>query len=140
MYRSVTLEPGWHKDAMGAMITTLKDSGTVSTVLRDSAGLYVYTDPVTGKKVRVTAAEEKRISDAAYCFYRPLPLRKITLKDLFRYMLDSVSTWDLAAFCVAAVSAAFAFVGRSSSGSSIFLSFICCSIRCWFLDGTGCEL
>ena len=103
MYRSVTLEPGWHKDAMGAMITTLKDSGTVITVLRDSAGLYVYTDPVTGKKVRVTAAEEKRISDEAYCFYRPLPLRKITLKDLFRYMLDSVSTWDLAAFCVAAL-------------------------------------
>ena len=102
MYRSVTLEEGWHKDGMGALIATLRESGTVITVLRDSYGLYAYRDPVTGKKVRVTASEEKKIGEEAYCFYRPLPLRRITIRDLFRYMLDTLSAFDLAAFALAA--------------------------------------
>ena len=103
MFRKVTLEPGWHKDAMGALIASQKSSGAVITILRDSAGGYTYTDPVTGKKVWVNSAREKDISDEAYCFYRPLPLRKITLRDLFRYMFDTVSTWDLASFGLAAL-------------------------------------
>ena len=103
MYRSVTLEEGWHKDAMGALIATLKDSNAVVTILRDAVGGYSYRDPVTGRKVRVTSAEEKKISSEAYCFYRPLPLRKITLKDLFRYMFESISMWDLASFGLAAL-------------------------------------
>ncbi|MBR2259381.1 MAG: ATP-binding cassette domain-containing protein [Blautia sp.] len=103
MYRKVTLDPGWHNDAMGALITSLKDTGTVITVLRDANGRYHYTDPVTGKKVRVTTAQEKKIGDEAYCFYRPLPLRKITLRDLFRYMLDTLDLWDIASFGLAAL-------------------------------------
>ena len=103
MYREVELEPGWRNDAMGAMLTTLKESGAVITVLRGSAGLYTYKDPVSGKNVPVTAAEEKKISLKAYCFYRPLPLRSITLKDLFSYMWETLSMWDIAAFIMAAL-------------------------------------
>ena len=103
MYRQVTLEPGWHEDAMGVLITTLKESGAVIAVIHDSTGMFAYTDPVTGKKVRVTARTEKNINDQAYCFYRPLPLRKITLKDLFSYMKNTVSTWDIVAFILASL-------------------------------------
>lgn len=109
MYRRVILEEGWHKDAMGAMITTLKDNNAVITVFRNSGGMYVYKDPVSGRLVRITSAEEKKISSDAYCFYRPLPLRKITLKDLFRYMMESLSMWDLVSFGIAAF--AIALVG-----------------------------
>ena len=98
MYRKVTLEPGWHVDAMGVMITKHKESGAVITVMRGPAGNYLYRDPVTGRNVPVTKAEERRISDEAYCFYRPLPLRKITFKDLLLYMLDTISAWDIASF------------------------------------------
>ena len=103
MYRKVTLEPGWHDDAMGALITTLKESGTVIAVLREAGGGYRYKDPATGRSVRVNAAQEKLIEDEAYCFYRPLPLRKIRLRDLFRYMLDTLSAWDLASFGLASL-------------------------------------
>ena len=103
MYREVTLESGWHKDAMGAMITTLKESGTVITVVRNSAGTYTYRDPVSGRFIKVTPAEEKKISEKAYCFYRPLPLRAIKLKDLFTYMAETLRVWDIAAFACAAL-------------------------------------
>ena len=103
MYRKVDLESGWRKDAMGAMITSLKESGAVITVLRNSAGMYVYRDPANGRKVRVTAAEEKKISQEAYCFYRPLPLRKITLRDLFTFMWNTLRISDIMAFAAAAL-------------------------------------
>ena len=109
MYRKVTLEPGWHKDAMGVMITNLKEDGTVITVMRNAAGLYVYRDPKTGKMVRVTRSEEQKIENDAFCFYRPLPLRKITLQDLVKYMMSTIDTWDIAAFILA--SAAITLVG-----------------------------
>ena len=103
MYRKVELEEGWHRDGMGALIGVLKDSGAVITIHRNAAGRYIYTDPASGRRVRVTAAEEKKISREAYCFYRPLPLRKITLRDLFAYMWDSLSGWDIASFALAAL-------------------------------------
>ena len=103
MYRRVSLEPGWHKDAMGAMIAVLRENGAVITVLRNSAGVYEYRDPVNGKRILLNAAEEKKIGTDAYCFYRPLPLKKITMKDLFQYMLDTISGWDLASFGLAAL-------------------------------------
>ena len=103
MYRKIELEEGWHKDAMGAMITTLRDSGAVITVLSRAAGIYVYRDPVTGRNVRVTQAEEKKLGNEAYCFYRPLPLRRISLKDLFIYMGETLNAWDIASFLLAAM-------------------------------------
>ena len=103
MFRKVTLEPGWSRDAMGVMVTSLKDSGAVITVVRNGAGVYVYRDPKTGKNVTVHKAEEQKIGNEAYCFYRPLPLRSLTLKDLIRYMTDSVDTWDIASFIIASL-------------------------------------
>ena len=103
MYRKVTLEPGWHKDAMGVMITSLKENGAVITVMRGAAGAYRYMDPVTGLSVKVTPQEEQKIENEAYCFYRPLPLRKITLQDLIEYMTNTVDLWDIVAFMLASL-------------------------------------
>ena len=103
MYREVILEEGWHKDAMGAMITRLDRDGSVITVLPGSMGGYEYTDPRTGKKVRITGREEKQIGKEAFCFYRPLPQRQLTLKDLFRYMAGVLNGWDYVSFALAAL-------------------------------------
>ena len=103
MYRKVTLEEGWHEDAMGVLITNLAESGAVITVMRDAAGVYSYQDPLTGRTVHVTRAQEKKIGNEAYCFYRPLPLRKITLRDLIQYMASTLSSWDIAAFVMASM-------------------------------------
>ena len=103
LYREVILTRGWHLDAMGAMIGTLKDGGAVVAILPSELGSYEYIDPRTGRKTRVTAATEKLIGEEALCFYRPLPIRKLQVRDLFRYMTDCLTPRDLAGFGMAAL-------------------------------------
>ena len=103
MYREVILKEDWHNDAMGVMIAARKEDGAVITLLPGPFGGYVYSDPKTGKRVRVTKAEEKRIGEEAWCFYKPLPVRKLTLKDLVTFMFGTLSLWDLVSFGLAAL-------------------------------------
>ena len=103
LYREVVLTKGWHTDAMGAMIATLREDGAVIALLPSDLGGYEFTDPHTGMRVRVNAAAEKRIGDEALCFYRPLPMRELKTRDLFRYMMDSLTSRDLAGFALAAL-------------------------------------
>ena len=103
LYREIILTKGWHRDAMGAMITTLRDEGTVVAVLPSGLGGYEYVDPKIGEKIRVTMAEEKKLGEEALCFYRPLPMRELKLQDLFKYMLDCLTIRDLAGFGLAAL-------------------------------------
>ncbi|MBQ6645767.1 MAG: NHLP family bacteriocin export ABC transporter permease/ATPase subunit, partial [Clostridia bacterium] len=63
LYREVILKKGWHADAMGPMITSLREEGTVITVLPSHMGGYEYEDPRTGKSVHINAQEEKKISE-----------------------------------------------------------------------------
>ena len=96
MFREVVLEKGWHKDAMGVMITTTREDGSVVTVMPGPFGGYVFSDPHTGKKVHVTAKVEAMLGNEAYCFYKPLPERKLTMKDLLRkYWWGLLNGWDL---------------------------------------------
>ena len=103
LYREVILTKGWHVDAMGAMIGTLKEDGAVIAILPSDLGRYEYVDPHTGKRTRVTAATEKLIGEEALCFYRPLPMRTLTVRDLFRYMMECLTPRDLAGFGLAAL-------------------------------------
>ena len=95
LYRRVDLKKGWHADAMGAMITSLAEEGTVIAVLPSGHGGYEYVDPKTGAKVKVTAAAEQKISQEALCFYRPLPSRSLKIRDLLRYMMSCLTVRDL---------------------------------------------
>ena len=47
LYREIQLKSGWHRDAMGPMISSLTD-GTVVAVLPSEMGPYEYVDPDTG--------------------------------------------------------------------------------------------
>ncbi|MCR4621567.1 MAG: ATP-binding cassette domain-containing protein [Clostridiales bacterium] len=103
LYREVILNKGWHSDAMGPMITSLREEGTVITVLPSDMGGYEFIDPRTGNVVRVNSLEEKKISNEALCFYRPLPMRELKLKDLLRYMVSCLTMRDLVSFAIASL-------------------------------------
>ncbi|MBR4539841.1 MAG: ATP-binding cassette domain-containing protein [Clostridia bacterium] len=103
LYREVILKKGWHADAMGPMITSLQSDGTVILVLPSVTGGYDFTDPHTGKKVHITSRQEKAISTEALCFYRPLPMRELKLKDLLQYMMACLTIHDLVSFGLAAL-------------------------------------
>lgn len=102
-YREVRLEGEWYKDAMGAMIGSMKADGAVISILPGPYGGFVYVDPHTGRKKRINKKEAEKIGNEAYCFYRPLPMRKLTSIDIWKYMKACVTNWDLFSFCMAAI-------------------------------------
>lgn len=104
MYREVLLEKGWHKDAMGVMITTMQPDGTVVTILPGPFGGYIYIDANSGKKIRVTTKTEALLGTEAYCFYKPFPERSLTLRDILHYMTGALNGWDLVSFALATLS------------------------------------
>ena len=103
LYREVILTKGWRNDAMGPMIGSLAEEGTVITLLPANMGGYEYIDPKDGTKKRINAKEEKRISSEALCFYTPLPTRELTVKDLLAYMKNCLTLRDLIGFGAAAL-------------------------------------
>ncbi len=103
LYREIILSRGWQADAMGPMIGSLRESGSVIAILPSEMGGYEYTDPVTGLRVRITAQTAKNISEEALCFYRPLPMRELKLKDLLIYMMSCLTPRDLVSFGAAAL-------------------------------------
>ena len=103
LYREIILSKGWQNDAMGPMIASLRDSGAVIAVLPSEMGGYEYMDPATGRKVGVNAHTASNISEEALCFYRPLPMRELKLRDLLKYMMSCLTGRDLVSFGIAAL-------------------------------------
>ena len=109
MRRAVKLAEGWHEKAVGAMLATRKDSGDVVALIPRKMAGYDYFDFGTGKRVRVTKSEAEKIAEDAICFYKPLPLRKITPKDFLLYCFYTLTIGDF--ILLAALTAVAAAVG-----------------------------
>ena len=56
---------------------------------------YSYTDPQTGKRIKITARTAAQLDADAICFYRPLPQKKLGIPDLLLYMKRCVSLSDV---------------------------------------------
>ena len=54
------------------------------------------------KRSESQGRKKKKIGKEAFCFYRPLPQRQLTLKD-FRYMAGVLNGWDYVSFALAAL-------------------------------------
>lgn len=95
MRRNIVLEEGWYKDACGAMLATKKD-GTVIALIPSGFAGYDYLDPETGRRVKVGKQTESLIDKEALCFYKPLPMKRLTIADLIAYILGVLSPMDYA--------------------------------------------
>ncbi len=85
MYRPVKLQEGWHKDAVGPMLTKRKSDGAVVALLPNRTGDF-----------RHMRAHESDYETDAICFYKPFPLRKMKTRDLLSYMSSVLSPADIA--------------------------------------------
>ena len=112
MRRRVKLEKGWHRDAIGALLTTRKDDGTVAVLIPKGLIGYVYFDNKNGKWVKITRKNEPLFEEEGICFYKPFPLKKLTIPSLMRYVLDCLSPADLS--LVALATLAVSLVGLLS--------------------------
>ncbi|MEG1525317.1 MAG: NHLP bacteriocin export ABC transporter permease/ATPase subunit [Clostridia bacterium] len=99
MRRSVELTDGWYKDCIGAILAETADDGMVA-LLPSGLNGYTYYDYKAGKSVRINSKTAEFLTGAAVCFYKPLPLKKLGIPDLLRYILSTLSVWD---FVMAAV-------------------------------------
>ncbi len=104
MRRSVELKKGWYKDAYGPILAFRKDDGSPVALLPGMIRGYFFRDPATGKAVRLNAETEQLFDPDAICFYRPLPLKSLSIPDLLLYMKRCVSTSDIFMIVFAAIS------------------------------------
>ena len=95
MRRRVELTKGWYTDAYGPILGVRKEDGTPTALLPGSITGYYWLDGSTGKKELITSQNEGDFLADAYCFYRPLPLRKIGIPDLLLYMKRCISLSDI---------------------------------------------
>ena len=90
--RTVFLEGEWYRDAVGPYLGRTTDGQTVAILPRRNH--YEYYDKNTGKRVRINRETVKNLEAEAQYFYLPLPVGKLTVRDLYRYMLKSLTAWD----------------------------------------------
>ncbi|MBR4473866.1 MAG: ATP-binding cassette domain-containing protein [Oscillospiraceae bacterium] len=104
MWRKVQLKDGWYEDAIGVMLGSFTDGRPVVLVPARTRG-YLFQDPDTGKRVRITKSLAGRFRSEATLYYRPLPARKIDTKDLRQFIRDSVSFSEILLLLAATVAA-----------------------------------
>lgn len=101
MYRSVELEKGWYRDAVGALLAQKKEDGSVVALIPTGLSGYSYLDSETGKRVKVGRRNEDLFETDAIAFYKPFPMKKIGVPDLIKYMVELLSVSDLLLYALA---------------------------------------
>ena len=108
--RDVRLEDDWYRSAFGAMLATL-DTGEPIALLPQGLHSYCYLVAGSGRKVKVTREVASHIDQQATFFYRPLPQRPLTVRDLAAFISSVFDTGDyVVVLCAAAASTVVGFL------------------------------
>ena len=95
MYRQVELKGRWWKTAVGPMLGYDKEGKWVALLPSRTKLAYTYTNK-EGRKVEVTAQSMKEdLKTEALCFFPALPMRKIHIGDLLRFMVKAFTMNDI---------------------------------------------
>ena len=100
MKRPVCLEGEWWRDAAGVYLGHLRGGGPVAILPKGAHG-YAYVDPSTGRKVSIGKRTAGLLEPEALCFYRSLPARELTARDVLDFMRESLTVSDYALLLVA---------------------------------------
>ena len=103
MRRTVKLEKGWYKDAVGPYLVTRKSDGATVAMIPGRLSGYCYIDGATCKRVKVNQKNEGDFEVNAVAFYKPFPLKKLSIPDLMKYVLSTLSAADLILFALSAL-------------------------------------
>ena len=95
MRRRVKLDDEWDRKASGALLATRTDDGSVVALTPLGIAHYCFHDHKTGKKVVIDRKNRDLISREAIMFYKPFPLKKMTVGSLIKYMLGLIAVSDL---------------------------------------------
>ncbi|MBE6844830.1 MAG: ATP-binding cassette domain-containing protein [Ruminococcus sp.] len=93
MHRKVYLNEKWYRDGVGIMLGSTV-SGDIVALVPGKTGGYYYYDHESDKRIKITKSNEKNISRDAVCFYKPLPLKELGIRDLLTYIMSAASSSD----------------------------------------------
>lgn len=93
MYRKIVLDGCWWKHTTGSILAHLSTGQLIALRPGRWRG-YFYIDPDTGRKVWLNGQEDKRIERDAYCFYPPFPARKLSTRDVLRFIGNQLGMAD----------------------------------------------
>ena len=94
MKRKIEFDENWWKDAHGAILAYKKDGDEPTALLPDKFSGYYFIDRANSKRIKLTKKTAELFEREAYCFYKPLPQRKLTIPDLLRYMKGCMTMSD----------------------------------------------
>ena len=97
MRRGVRLEEDWYKDAYGPMIAFRKEDGLPVALMPRQVKGYWFRDPASGKKETLNKKTAEAFEAEAICFYKPLPLKKLGIADLIKYLTNCLDVGDYVA-------------------------------------------
>ena len=103
MYRSVELSEGWYKDAFGPILAFRKDDGRAVALIPGAVSGYTYYDAKRGKRMKLNRRTQDLFEKDAICFYRPLPQKKLGIKDLLLYMNSCLTFSDIFMIVIASL-------------------------------------
>ena len=94
-YRKVELNDSYEGDSSSPLLifTFIKNIPVV--LFPKGKEKYYYINYQTGKKVYIKASLVNRIELEAYSFYRPLPNKKVSVKEYARYIQKSIRPLDI---------------------------------------------
>ena len=95
-YRPITLSEGWQSASFGPILAFFAESGLPVVLLPKQYGGCFWYDG-DGKKITASKETAAKLSPEAFCFYRPLPLKKLGVSDLLAYMRNCLNGADHAA-------------------------------------------
>lgn len=103
MMRKIILKGTWWRQCVGPLLGHTQDGRLVALIPTRNGLGYEYRDK-QGAIQNISKHEmEHELQRTAYTFTKPLPLRKLTLKDLIKYMWNVVSGSNLLFMVIAAL-------------------------------------
>lgn len=90
LYRSIKFDKGWYKKASGTFIGILK-TGEAVAITPNKLGIYTFFNPITKKRTWMNSKNETLFQEEGYAFYKPFPLKKLTVKELLKYIFGCLN-------------------------------------------------
>ena len=123
MRRKVTLNGDWYTNGIGALLAQNAD-GDMIALIPDGLSGYRFIDYETGKTVKVTEKNKDQIQPEAMCFYKPLPLKAIGIKDLIIYIVGTLSKFDFILMALATLAVSLLGMFMPQINNTLFADVI----------------
>ncbi|MDR0738841.1 MAG: NHLP bacteriocin export ABC transporter permease/ATPase subunit [Oscillospiraceae bacterium] len=106
MRRNIRLEGKWWTNAAGPLLGHTEKGDTIALLPNGVSG-YHFFDYATGKKIPLSSNTSKLLLADAVCFYKPFPLKKLTIKDLILFTISTLTKSDIVMIALSTIAVTF---------------------------------